>query len=241
MNSNRSFMPSAATLANLAAGVLAIVLAVSGRPDFGALMVLAAMLFDSVDGALARAFDACSDFGAELDSLADMVSFGVAPGLLVVAGVPASLNVLGAVAAVGMALCAALRLARYNVERGEKSAEDGFTGMPTTAAGGCVAATVLMQGVLAGHGLEISVVFLPWLALIFAVLMVSNLTYPHIGVLFSKLPTPLAISAAATLALAALWWVHEVVFFVCFLTYAVSGPVLTVHEKVKAHRHANIG
>lgn len=234
-------MPSAATLANLGAGVLAVVLAVNGRPDFGALLVLAAMLFDSVDGALARAFDACSDFGAELDSLADMVSFGLAPGILVVASVPDSLKVLGSVAAVGMALCAALRLARYNVGRGEKSAEDGFTGMPTTAAGGCVAGTVLMHTVLMQHGFEMTVILLPWLALIFAVLMISNLSYPHIGVFFSKLPTPLAISAAAALALAALWWVHEVVFFACFMAYAISGPVLTVRDKVKAHRQANMG
>ena len=241
MSSNRSFVPTAATLANLGAGMLAVVLAVEGRADFGALMVLAAMLFDSADGALARAFDACSDFGGELDSLADMVSFGAAPGILVVACVPESLRLLGSVAAVAMALCAALRLARYNVGKEEKTYTEIFNGMPTTAAGGCVAATVLLQGVLAQQGLEMSIIFVPWLALIFAVLMISNLSYPHIGVFLGKLPTPLAVMLAGVLVLAPLVWVHEAVFFTCFYTYAFSGPVLTVHEKVKAHHQANIG
>lgn len=240
MNSKQSIVPTMATLANLSAGVMAIVVALDGRPDFGALLVLAAMLFDSADGALARAFDACSDFGGELDSLADMVSFAVAPGILVVAAVPDSLYGLAAVSGVAMALCGALRLARYNVQRDEKPSEHGFSGMPTTAAGGCVAATVLMQSILAQHGLEVSVVFLPWLGLMFAVLMVSNLTYPHIGHFFSKLPTPLAIALGVTVAVVALWWVHEVVFFACFYAYALSGPILTVTEKVKAQL-ANAG
>lgn len=234
-------MPTVATLANLTAGVLAIMLAVEGRADFGALMVFVAMIFDSADGALARAFDACSDFGGELDSLADVVSFSVAPGILVIATVPESLHIVGTIGAVALALCGALRLARYNVTSGEKEAGSGFDGMPTTAAGGCIASTILFQGVLAERGLEASVAFLPWVALIFAVLMVSTLTYPHIGVLFDKLPTPVVLALGGCVGFAAFWWVHEVVLFVCFSAYALTGPVLTITEKVMDHRHANVG
>lgn len=234
-------MPTIATLANLSAGVLAIVLAVGGKPDVGALMILVAMLFDSADGALARAFDACSDFGGELDSLADVVSFSVAPGILILATVPEPYQLLATVGAIALALCGALRLARYNVTCEEKDSDEGFDGMPSTAAGGCVASAVLFHSVLAQHGWEFTVGFLPWVALLFAVLMVSNLKYPHIGIVFGKIPTALGIASGALVGLAALVWPYEVVFFVCFYAYALTGPVLTVTEKVIAHHQADMG
>lgn len=241
MQKTQSVMPTVATLANLSAGVLAIVLAVGGKPDVGALMILVAMLFDSADGALARAFDACTDFGGELDSLADVISFSVAPGILIVAAVPEQYRVFATVGAIALGACGALRLARYNVTCDEKDAEGGFEGMPSTAAGGCVASAVLFQGVLAQHGLETTVVFLPWVALLFAVLMVSNMKYPHIGVVFGKMPTVLGLTLGALVGVAAFVWAHEIVFFVCFYAYALSGPVLTVTEKVIAYHEANAG
>lgn len=234
-------MPTVATLSNLSAGVLAIVLAVGGKTEVGALMILVAMLFDSADGALARAFDACSDFGGQLDSLADLVSFSVAPGILILAAVPEPYQIFATVGAIALALCGALRLARYNVTCEEKDSDDGFEGMPSTAAGGCVATSVLFQGVMAQHGWEVTVGFLPWVALLFAVLMVSNLKYPHMGIVFGKMPTALGVAIGALIGMAALIWAHEVVFFVCFYAYALTGPVLTVTEKVKAHHQANMG
>ncbi|MFW5914894.1 MAG: CDP-diacylglycerol--serine O-phosphatidyltransferase [Planctomycetota bacterium] len=234
------FVPTIATLANLSAGVTAIVLAVYGTPEFGALMVLAAMLCDSFDGALARAFDACSDFGGQLDSLADLVSFGVAPGLLVLASVPESQQLLATIAAISMALCAAMRLARYHVNKGDEDSDAGFEGMPTTAAGGCVASTVLIFGLLVEHGLGVSVLLGPWVVFLFAVLMVSDLKYPHISTIMDRMPTTMAVVIAVSVGLVALFWVHEIVFFAFFVAYALSGPLLTIRDRVKARRHAGI-
>jgi CDP-diacylglycerol--serine O-phosphatidyltransferase len=159
------------------------------------LLIFAAMVFDLLDGTAARWTRQTSPFGAQLDSLCDAISFGVAPAfiLLSVATVYPP-RVLWVIAALFM-VCAVLRLARFNVETKEEDAHDSFSGLPSPAAAGTVAsfavvapsASTLMLPEAARHLLpgETTVIAaihnaLPIVALILAGLMVSRIRYPHL-------------------------------------------------------------
>lgn len=129
------FLPNAMTLGAIAAGVTALRMASSGYLDTAMFLILLAAVLDGLDGRVARVLGIESPIGAELDSLADLVNFGVAPafilGVWVLMGVP----VLGWVAAVFYVICCALRLARFNVGKKSGSAGDPrfFTGVPSPA------------------------------------------------------------------------------------------------------------
>jgi len=231
-------IPLLATLGNVVAGSLALVLALDDRPDLAAIAIIAAVLLDSVDGVLARMFNSCTEFGGELDSLADMVSFGAAPALLVVSLHGAEPNPLSRIAAVCFVLAAAWRLARFNVYRIFSSGHEGFVGLPSTGAGACVAAVVLMQGFMADHGFEAGAVLMPWLLLVLSLLMVSALPYPHVVTLITKWPGAFVLAGLLTLWVAATHGAYEVVFGLLSLCYVASGPVAALGAKVKALREA---
>jgi CDP-diacylglycerol--serine O-phosphatidyltransferase len=123
-----SFMnwPCALTAASLAGGFLALILAAQGDVKWAAGVVVACAVFDSVDGLVARRMDLCSQFGAQLDSLADMVAFGAAPALMLYVGVLKQLPVVGVAACGGFVLCGAWRLARFALI----ADGDRFLGLP---------------------------------------------------------------------------------------------------------------
>lgn len=160
------WLPNLLTLGNLAAGFTSLLFTVHSQFELAALAVLAAGLLDGLDGRVARLLGVASPMGQELDSLADIVSFGVAPGLLMYVLDLQYLGVVGAVAATFFAACAGFRLARFNV--GMPSGY--FVGLPSTAAGGIVASFVL-------YGARLCSPFYPLLALALALLMVSRLPY----------------------------------------------------------------
>lgn len=110
----KHLIPNGVTLANIALGFFGMVAAARGQFERSVVLLFLAALCDLADGKLARALDACSKFGMELDSLSDMVSFGIAPAVLVYLAVLQRLGWVGAVIAVVYPLCGALRLARYN-------------------------------------------------------------------------------------------------------------------------------
>lgn len=111
---------------NLVSGCVALVLAFNGQYGYASIAICAAAVFDFLDGAVARAIGAYSEIGAELDSLSDLVSFGVAPGLMVYCQLPAPYNL----AAVAIPVCGALRLAKFNVDTRQTSS---FIGLPIPA------------------------------------------------------------------------------------------------------------
>lgn len=154
------------------------------------LLILAAMLFDAVDGQLARITRGVSDFGAQLDSLADLVSFGVAPAILLVKMCPQFTNLhneaIWSIAALFTA-CAALRLARFNVESDTEDDHMTFAGLPTPAAAAVVASFAVLSYQLRN---EVKYTYyddydwwiqrlLPLFAILIALLMVSRIRYPH--------------------------------------------------------------
>lgn len=111
---------------NLVSGCVALVLAFNGQYGYASIAICSAAVFDFLDGAVARAIGAYSEIGAELDSLSDLVSFGVAPGLMVYCQLPAPYNL----AAIAIPVCGALRLAKFNVDTRQTSS---FIGLPIPA------------------------------------------------------------------------------------------------------------
>ena len=232
-------LPTGATLGNAAAGVVACALGANGHAALGALMVLTAVLMDSMDGAMARTFGVASDFGAELDSLADVISFGVAPALIVGCLLPEGARALGWAMATFYALCAVWRLARFNVAQARAAGEHrSFAGLPSPGAGAAAVSAVLLTTRLSSSASAVEAVLLPSVLLLLGALMVSHLPYRHLGGAISRL-SPLAAAAAAALLIgAAVLWEYEHVFAAVMWAYVASGPVEALRERVRALRHA---
>lgn len=129
-------MPSFFTLMNLFCGFLAIISIAEGRLYFGAWLIASAGLFDALDGFMARLSNAASQFGIELDSISDVVSFGVAPGFMLYTMGLNEMPFLGLILSALPPLCGAVRLARYNVETSLEADDRGgsyFRGLPIPA------------------------------------------------------------------------------------------------------------
>jgi len=155
-------------------------------------LIFLAMVFDALDGHVARLTRMTSDFGAQLDSLCDIVSFGVAPGFLLVKMCPTftySHNKVWVIAA-AFAACAALRLARFNVESADEDDDHmHFSGLPSPAAAAAIAGFAILfyelrrEGNILAYRTEIDTAVqtaLPFFALLVSLLMVSRIPYPHV-------------------------------------------------------------
>lgn len=164
---NKRILPNIVTLSNLIFGVISLWLTMEEQYKEAAVAILLAMILDGLDGRLARRFEVTSDFGKELDSLSDLVSFGVAPALLTYASVLSSFKHLGLCIAIIFALCGAIRLARFNV----LNSDTYFIGIPITFAGSLLALFVLLA-----HRLSFYVY--PGVTLLLSFLMVSNIKIP---------------------------------------------------------------
>ncbi|GAA5520900.1 CDP-diacylglycerol--serine O-phosphatidyltransferase [Aliifodinibius salicampi] len=138
----RIVVPSFFTLMNLFCGFLAIISISEGRLFFGAWLIVIAGLFDALDGFMARLSNATSQFGIELDSISDVVSFGVAPGFLLYTFGLSEMPFVGIILSALPPLCGAVRLARYNVDA-QESRTDFFKGLPIPAQAIMIAAFYL--------------------------------------------------------------------------------------------------
>jgi CDP-diacylglycerol---serine O-phosphatidyltransferase len=200
---------NACTLASLGLGLLAIFLAMHGDVRLAAVFLVACVAFDGLDGALARKLGVCSPFGAQMDSLADMCSFGLAAPVVVYASLAHSVpTAAAAVACVMVAGCAAIRLARFNV-----SPKDGkfFAGVPTTMAAAVLALTVLIDLPVPGFALLGGVALL-------AFAMVSSFPYAKLARIVKLPPWLWLLPIVGALVDARLTFVFLVV------VYLVSGP-----------------
>ena len=195
-------LPNLLTLLALSSGVTAIRLAAEGRFEFAVTAILIAIVLDALDGRLARYLEGTSRFGAELDSLADFVNFGVAPAVMLYLWSLSSLHNFGWVVCLVLAIGCALRLARFNValEDPKKPSwmADYFTGMPAPA-GALLSLAPLYLGFLAnneGHP------FAKWIAvyeIIIAVLMVSRVP-TFSGKTYTRVPREFYMPLLAALA-----------------------------------------
>jgi CDP-diacylglycerol---serine O-phosphatidyltransferase len=175
----RFLLPNLITLLALCSGVTAIRLGVEGRYELAVVAVIVAILLDAVDGRLARMLKGTSRFGAELDSLADFVNFGVAPAILIYTWSLNGLRNIGWIAALALAICCALRLARFNVALDDPDKPawkmNYFTGAPAPAGAGLALAPMYLGflGVV-GDGHDIKWFVLPYIIGV-AILMVSRI------------------------------------------------------------------
>lgn len=219
-------IPSLLTVGNLFLGIIAIILVFNEETSLAAMMVLIAMLLDGVDGRVARALGAQSEFGKELDSLSDVISFGVAPAFImyVVAFQDLSPALAWGVTAI-FPICGALRLARFNVIT---SHAGYFIGLPIPAAGGVLATLALFKGDLA-----VSVLLSSTLVLSF--LMVSTIRYPNfkkVGIPRSAVwVVPIIIVVSVVLGLL---FKHQLskILFVPLLLYALYGLKKNVDRRL---------
>nr|WP_310376608.1 CDP-alcohol phosphatidyltransferase family protein [Catenuloplanes atrovinosus] len=214
---------NACTLASIFLGLSAVFLAMRDDVRAAALCLIACVLFDGLDGALARKLGVSSPFGAQMDSLADMCSFGLAAPIVVYASLAGSVPTVAAATACALvAGCAAIRLARFNV-----SPKDGrfFCGVPTTMAAAVLAIAVLI-------GLPIPGEFqLAGVALL-AVAMVSSFPYAKLARLLTLPPWLVLIPAAGALVN------PRLTFAVVVAAYLLSGPLLWLHQRRNVQRVA---
>ena len=212
----RFVLVNACTLASLTLGLMAIFLAMHGEVRYAAACLVACVAIDGLDGALARKLGVSSPFGAQMDSLADMCSFGLAAPVVVYASLAHTVPPAAAmVACVLVALCAAIRLARFNV-----SPKDGkfFTGVPTTMAAGVLALTVLIGLPLPGFAMVAGVALL-------AFAMVSSFPYAKLARLI-KLPPWVWL-----LPLVAAFVDPRLSFIILVVGYLMSGPAMWLRTR----------
>ncbi len=233
---NVPLLPNLVTTGNLFCGFSSVIYSFQGDFGLAAWLILAAMVFDFFDGLVARLQKATSEFGLEYDSLCDLVSFGVAPAVLVHQMFLQNMGRMGLGIAFLYTACAALRLARYNVKNGsgEKKA---FLGLPSPAAAGMITSTILLEREIPEIYPEVTLgKFLPYLFLMVAFLMVSNFKYPVFKSVkaFENKPfiNLVLIVAGASLALFQL----EVFIFLCFLLYVLAGLWQEVQLQHQHHR-----
>jgi len=218
----KSIIPNGLTALNLILGIGAIISTFNGEFYQAALFVVAAMISDGLDGRVARYLNASSEFGKELDSLCDLVSFGVAPAILAYAFLLKDLpGIIGYMIAAFFATCGALRLARFNVN---SSAVKGyFMGLPIPAAG-CVLATFIMLGIKPTGWI------FPIMVIICAYLMVSRIKYPDFkgqGEKIRMIPVGITLFIGGYI-LFALNCSIGTLLFVPFLAYALFGILNTI-------------
>jgi CDP-diacylglycerol--serine O-phosphatidyltransferase len=244
-------LPSLITILNGICGFAAILLASKGKFAIAGYMILLAMIADMLDGRLARMSQSTSSFGGQLDSLCDIISFGVAPAFLMLkllehifgfdessSPVESFLQRFIWVSAGAYISCAAIRLARFNVENEEdESAHMSFIGLPTPAAAGVVVSLIIFhQEIIFPEQLsaintsaylrfcENAISYaLPFLALGVAVLMVSRIRYPHILNQYIKGKKPFAHFIRALLFLALCIWSRQAALVLIFCGFAASG------------------
>jgi CDP-diacylglycerol---serine O-phosphatidyltransferase len=262
-----SMFPTVLTLGNLVAGVLAISYVADASAHFAAgapaaaagvltaagWLVLLGMVFDALDGSVARLTRTTTEFGGALDSLADVVTFGVAPALIGKVLIERTLGAgqvkLAFLAAAFYAACATLRLARYNAEHDEPGqAVTTFKGLPSPGAAGVVAGIAIAHVPLlelwqpGPAGMSVAANVLRFVVLIgLGVLMVSRVPYVHVANRFLSGRKPVGRVALVLLIVVLLMHLPpEAVLAALFLGYALSGPLMVLPRIVRARRDSGV-
>ena len=219
-------LPNLFTTAALFAGFYAIVAAVDGRFEAAAAAVFVAMVLDGADGRIARMTNTQSAFGAEYDSLSDVICFGVAPALIVYEWALSGIGKLGWVAAFFFTAAAALRLARFNTQLGTTD-KRYFQGLPCPAAGAVVAGLVWFASDYGVQSDEIALVAFAITAAT-AGLMVSNVRFYSFKDLDLRGRVPFMTILVVVVLFVFVSSDPPLVLFVAMLGYAASGPVFTL-------------
>jgi CDP-diacylglycerol--serine O-phosphatidyltransferase len=212
------------------AGFYSIIASINGDFTLAAISIMVAMLWDALDGRVARLTNTQSDFGAQYDSLADLVSFGVAPALLVYEWSLSDLGRIGWLAAFIFLACAALRLARFNTQVGASN-KRYFQGLPSPAAAGVIASMIWLKFWKFEY-FDFGIVSLSYyvgvgITIVCALLMVSNVRYYSFKELDSK-KASFRFLLAIVLSFIVLLSKPNIFLFTGFFVYMLSGPFITI-------------
>ncbi|MGH8461035.1 MAG: CDP-diacylglycerol--serine O-phosphatidyltransferase [Stenotrophobium sp.] len=231
-------LPNLFTTGTLFGGFYAIIAGMNGEYSLAAIAVFIAMICDSLDGLIARKTNTASEFGKEYDSLCDMVAFGLAPSLVTYSW---SLHYLaeyrwlggklGWVAAFMYAACAALRLARFNVLASRGGAKGNFFGLPSPAAAAAVIGFVWAADDLGWNGADL---LLPAtiLTICAAALMVTNFRFFSLKSLKLTERVPFRYIVFAVLILVLFALKPPEIFFLVFISYAMTGPINALRQRM---------
>jgi len=219
-------LPNLFTTAGLFAGFYAIIAAVDGHFENAAIAIFVALIMDGMDGRVARMTHTESDFGAEYDSLADMVSFGLAPALVIHQWALTSWGKIGWLGAFVFAACAALRLARFNTQVGAAD-KRFFQGLASPAAASLVAGFVWLGVDVGWEGTDKRLIAII-VSIGAGILMVTNIRYHSFKQFDLRGKVPFMVIVALMLAFALIYLHPPVVLFAGFFIYAVSGPVMAL-------------
>lgn len=226
-------LPNLFTTAALFSGFYAVLAAVNGQFEPAAIAIFVAMILDGLDGRVARMTNTQTAFGAEYDSLSDMVAFGLAPAIVMYVWALKGLGNFGWLAAFIYTAAAALRLARFNTQVGIAD-KRYFQGLPSPAAAAIIAAAV-WGGVEYGIQREDVASFVGIMTAVVGLLMVSNFRYHSFKELDFRGKVPFFVLVVIMLVFAIVLWEPPFIMFVVFACYAVSGPVLTLIS-LRQHR-----
>jgi CDP-diacylglycerol--serine O-phosphatidyltransferase len=234
-------LPNLFTLAALFGGFFSVVMAMNGRFDMAAVGVFVAMVLDSLDGRVARMTNTQSAFGEQMDSLSDMVSFGAAPALIAYEWALKDLGRWGWFAAFVYCACAALRLARFNVNTGVVD-KRYFQGLPSPAAAALVAGFIwlLTDSNIPGKGGLLFNIQVPWLMFVLALYaglsMVTNAPFYSFKDLKMKKSVPFAVIVLIALAIAVINIHPPTVLFLMFVVYGLSGYAVYGWRRARGQR-----
>ena len=228
-------LPNLFTTGALFAGFYAVVQAMNGRFEHAAVAIFIAMVLDGLDGRVARMTHTQSAFGAEYDSLSDMVSFGVAPALVIYVFALQGLGKFGWIAAFVYCAGAALRLARFNTQIDTVTDKRFFQGLPSPSAAALVAGFVWVMNEygIAGHDVR-------WLAFVVALFggltMVSNFRYYSGKEINLRKSVPFFVILLVVLAFILISYSPPEVLFGAFLLYGLSGYVDALLQKIRRRK-----
>ncbi len=227
-------LPNLFTLAALFGGFYAIVMAINGRFDLAAIGIFCAMVLDSLDGRVARMTNTQSAFGEQMDSLSDMVSFGAAPALISYVWALHGLGRWGWFAAFVYCACAALRLARFNVNTAVVD-KRYFQGLPSPAAAALVAGFLWIATEWNIKGADVAWYMLV-LVLFSGLTMVTNVPFYSFKDVQMKKSVPFVVIVAIALGIAVINIDPPSVLFALFVIYGLSGYVIYGWRKAKGIR-----
>ena len=220
-------LPNLFTTAALFSGFYAITSALNQRYETAAIAIFISLILDGLDGRVARLTNTESDFGAEYDSMADMLSFAVAPALVMYLWVLEPMGKVGLFAAFIHIAGGALRLARFNTQL-ETADKRYFQGLPSPAAASILAAFLWISIQYDFDASSLGYIVLP-MTIMTGLLMVSNFRYHSFKDINLKEKVPFVVLLAVTLGVAVTLANPPTVLFLFFFGYAISGPIVTLN------------
>jgi CDP-diacylglycerol--serine O-phosphatidyltransferase len=221
-------LPNLFTSFSLFCGFYAIIASIQSRYETAAIAVLIASIFDGLDGKIARFTNSTSLFGAEYDSLSDLVAFGVAPGLLVFMWSLESLGRFGLLAVFLYTICGALRLARFNIQKNNIESHH-FKGLPIPGAAIFIATLVLFIKFLGGLSAAKHIIILVTIYIL-SFLMVSTIDYLSFKDLRLFKRKPFNALVATILLFIVVAYKPALMLFFFSAVYVISGPVTTLYR-----------